>query len=194
MKFVSLALLVGLAAAAVPAPSVATPKGGRSHARAAASPRRAATRSSPVRTSPKTPAAVQNVRPQDPGSLVRALQAGGYKAALGTDKAGDPMITSAVSGTTFQIFFYNCTVHKECATIQLHSGYDFDHALPLETINAWNSSQRFGRAYLDKENDPILEMDVDLDDGGVSPLLFIDNIEFWSSVLSNFEKHIGYRT
>jgi hypothetical protein len=139
------------------------------------------------------PAAAENVRPQDPGSLVRALQAGGYQAKLGTDKVGDPMITSAASGTTFQIFFYNCTAHKECATVQFHSGYDFNKPLPLETINAWNSSQRFGRAYLDKENDPILEMDVDLDDGGVTPLLFIDNMEFWTSILGKFEQHIGYR-
>jgi hypothetical protein len=175
MKFVSLALLAGLTAAAVPAPSAAAPP------------------SRPARPAPKTAAAVQNVRPQDPNSIVRALLAGGYAAKLGTDKVGDPMITSSASGTTFQIFFYNCTAHKECATIQFHSGYDFDKPLPLETINAWNSSQRFGRAYLDKENDPILEMDVDLDDGGVAPLLLIDNMEFWTSILGKFEQHIGYR-
>ncbi len=139
------------------------------------------------------PAQAQMVRAQDPGSVVRALQGGGYAARLGTDKVGDPMITSGVSGTNFQIFFYNCTNHLQCATVQFHSGYDLSDPVSLETINAWNSSQRFGRAYLDKENDPILEMDVDLDDGGVSSLLFIDNIEFWASILGRFEKHIGYR-
>ena len=133
------------------------------------------------------------VRAQDPQSLVRALQNGGYQAKLGVDRVGDPMITSGFSGTSFQIFFYNCTNHTQCATVQFHSGYDFDHPLPLETINEWNRSERFGRAYLDKESDPILEMDVDLDDGGLSPALFIDNIEFWTSVLGKFEKHIGYR-
>ena len=140
------------------------------------------------------PAAAENVRPQDPGSLVRALLAGGYAAKLGVDKVGDPMITSGVAGTTFQIFFYNCTAHKECATVQFHSGYHLTTPVSLEMINEYNRSQRFGRAYLDKENDPILEMDVDLDDGGVSSLLFIDNIEFWASVLGRFEKHIGYRS
>jgi hypothetical protein len=35
-------------------------------------------------------------------------------------------------------------------------------------------------------------MDVDLDDGGLSPDLFVDNLEFWTSVLPKFEKHIGY--
>ena len=139
------------------------------------------------------PAGAQMVRAQDPQSLVEAMQAAGYAAKLGTDKVGDPMITSGFGGTTFQIFFYNCTNHRECATVQFHSGYDLTTTLPLETINAWNQSQRFGRAYLDKENDPILEMDVDLDDGGVPPLLFIDNVEFWTSVLGKFEKHIGYR-
>jgi hypothetical protein len=140
------------------------------------------------------PAQAEMVRAQDPESVVRALQQGGYAAKLGVDKVGDPMVTSGVSGTSFQIFFYNCTDHKECATVQFHSGYDLTKSVGLDRINEWNSSQRFGRAYLDKESDPILEMDVDLDDGGLSPLLFIDNIEFWASILGKFEQHIGYRT
>lgn len=139
------------------------------------------------------PAQAQMVRAQDPDSLVEALQDGGYAAQLGTDKVGDPMITSGAGGTTFQIFFYNCTDHRECATVTFHSGYDLTSGPSLEQINAWNRGKRFGRAYLDDENDPILEMDVDLDDGGVSRLLFIDNIEFWASVLGDFERHIGYR-
>jgi hypothetical protein len=139
------------------------------------------------------PAQAQMVRGQDPGSVVEALRGGGYAATLGTDKVGDPMVTSGVGGTTFQVFFYNCTDHRECATVTFHSGYDLNNTVSLEQINAWNRGKRFGRAYLDAENDPILEMDVDLDDGGVSPLLFIDNIEFWASVLGDFERHIGYR-
>jgi hypothetical protein len=139
------------------------------------------------------PAQAQMVRAQDPGTLVAALQGAGYAATLGTDKVGDPMITSGVGGTTFQIFFYNCTDNRDCATVQFHSGYDLTSAPGLDTINTWNRSQRFGRAYLDAEDDPILEMDLDLDDGGLSTLLFIDNVEFWTVVLANFERHIGYR-
>lgn len=140
------------------------------------------------------PAQAQMVRPQVPQSLVAALQAGGYAARLTTDRVGDPMIESASSGTKFQIYFYNCTDHSACATVQFHSGYDLTTAPTLDRINEWNRTKRFGRAYLDKEGDPILEMDVDLDDGGVSRALFIDNIEFWSSILSDFERFIGYRT
>lgn len=140
------------------------------------------------------PANAQMVRAQDPQSLVRALQGAGYAANLGTDRVGDPMITSGVSGTTFQIFFYNCTDNRNCATVQFHSGYDVRVPVDLPKLNEWNRTKRFARAFLDKENDPILEMDVDLDDGGLSPALFIDNIEFWASVLGDFERYIGYRS
>ena len=140
------------------------------------------------------PAQAQMVRPQNPQTLVAALQAGGYTATLGTDAVGDPKIDSAVSGTKFQIFFYNCTNHTACATVQFHSGYDLTTAPTLDRLNEWNRTKRFGRAFLDKEGDPILEMDVDLDDGGVSRALFIDNIEFWSSILGDFERFIGYRS
>lgn len=139
------------------------------------------------------PAQAQNVSAQKPESLAAALRDAGYAATIGTDKVGDPMITSGVSGTSFQILFYNCTDHVSCATVQFHTGYDLPAAPSLETINDWNRGQRFGRAYLDKDGDPILEMDIDLDDGGVSPLLFIDNMEFWTTLVAKFEKHIGYR-
>jgi len=136
--------------------------------------------------------AAEIVRAQDPESVVRAMQSAGYAAKLGTDKIGDPMITSGYSGTAFQILFYNCTNHRDCATVQFHVGFDLGKAPTLETMNEWNRTQRFGRAFLDKEQDPILEMDVDLDDGGLSHDLFVDNLEFWTSVMPKFEKHIGY--
>jgi hypothetical protein len=144
--------------------------------------------------SASAPAEAQMVRAQDPQSLVRAMKAHGYAAELSADKTGDPMIRSTLSGTNYQILFYNCTDHKECATVQFHVGYDLKTGPSLESINEWNRTQRFGHAHLDKENDPILEMDVDLDDGGLNEMLFIDNIEFWTNALNRFEKHIGFRT
>ena len=139
------------------------------------------------------PATTQMVRAQDPQSVVKAMQASGYAAELTTDPTGDPMIRSAAGGTKFQVLFYNCTDHKDCATVQFHVGYDLQTSPPFELLNEWNRTQRFGRAYLDKENDPIVEMDIDLDDGGLSTPLFADNLEFWTSVLGRFEKHVGYR-
>ena len=139
-----------------------------------------------------SPAAAQNVEAKDPPRLAEAMKAAGYAATLGTDQIGDPMISSAIGDTQFKVLFYNCTAHRDCATVQFHVGYTPAKKVSLDTINAWNSSQRFGRAYLDRVGDPILQMDVDLDDGGLSRALFVDNLEFWASVLGRFEKHIGF--
>lgn len=35
----------------------------------------------------------------------------------------------------------------------------------LETVNAWNQEKRLSRAYLDDDNDPTLEVDLDADAG-----------------------------
>ena len=137
------------------------------------------------------PAAAE-VRAQDPASVVAALQQAGYRAQLTTDDVDDPMIRSATGGTNFSVFFYNCTDHADCRTIQFHSGYSEPENATLETVNAWNRDNRFGRAYIDEYGAAHLDMDIDLDDGGISQELFEDNIEFWNEVLGRFEKSIGY--
>jgi hypothetical protein len=139
------------------------------------------------------PAQAELVRAQDPATVVAAMKAGGFTATLGKDAVGDPMITSNTGGTNFQVYFYNCTKNVDCATVQFHAGYDFDDPPSLTTIHDYNKDQRFAGAYLDKESDPVVEMDVDLDDGGMSQALFIDNLQFWQSVLGKFEEAIGYK-
>lgn len=138
------------------------------------------------------PANAQMVTAQDPQSIARAFRAAGYEATVGVDKIGDPKVSSSIGRTKFELLFYNCMNHMGCATVQFHAGYDLKLPISLAKINEWNRTQRFGRAYLDGENDPILQMDLDLDDGGMSAPLFADNLEFWNAVLVNFEKHIGF--
>jgi hypothetical protein len=138
------------------------------------------------------PASAQTVKGQDPQSVVKAMQAAGYAAKLTTDKAGDPLIESSSSGSSFQTFFYNCKDNKDCATVQFHASYQTKTAPTLQKLNEWNASQRFGRAYLNGSGYPAVEMDVDLDDGGMSSALFTDNLEFWIAIMAQFEKHIGW--
>lgn len=141
-----------------------------------------------------SPALAQQVTANDPQSVVRALAAAGYKAEVKKDSTGDPLILSASSGSKFGVFFYNCANNANCATVQFHAAFDMPagKAPSLDKLNLWNRSQRFGRAYLDKEGDPAIEMDIDLDKGGMSQALFLDNLEFWVSVMAQFEKEIGW--
>jgi Putative bacterial sensory transduction regulator len=137
-----------------------------------------------------TTAQAQTVSAQNPQSIVSALQNAGYKAELTKDGTGDPLIRSSSSGSSFAIFFFGCTKNVDCRTVQFFAGYS-DKKPTLAQMNDWNSKKRFGRAYLSDTGAARVEMDVDLDDGGMSAKLFEDNLEFWVVIMSDFEKHIG---
>jgi len=132
----------------------------------------------------------QMVRAQDPGSVARTLQGMGYKAEMTKDDSGDPLIKSSSGGSNFAIFFFGCTKNADCRTVQFFAGYT-DRKPTLARINEWNMNKRFGRAYISSSGAARVEMDVDLDDGGISPKLFEDNVEFWVLLMGQFEKHIA---
>jgi Putative bacterial sensory transduction regulator len=135
-------------------------------------------------------AQAQMVRASDPQSVVAALQSGGYKAELGKDSTGDPRIRSAASGSNFVVTFYGCKDNRDCKTVTFYAGWTGTNT-SLNQINEWNKVKRFSRAYIDKDGDPVMEFDIDLDDGGMSQPLFIDNVQFWEVAIAAFKKHIG---
>jgi Putative bacterial sensory transduction regulator len=135
-------------------------------------------------------ATAQMVRAQDPQSVANALQNAGYKAELTKDPTGDPLVKSSSSGSSYEIYFYNCTKNAECRTIQFSSAYSRDTTPTAAHMNEWNSTNRFARAYVTPKGIARVEMDVDLDDGGMSKLLFEDNLEYWVMLMAGFEKHL----
>lgn len=133
----------------------------------------------------------QMVQAKDPSSISRVLQKMGYKAEMSKDETGDPMIKSASSGSSFSVLFYGCKENRDCARIQFSSSYTDYKNTTIEALNAWNAKNYFGRAYRTDKGNARLEMDLDLDDGGMSGPLFEDNIEWWVTIMANFEKHIA---
>lgn len=128
---------------------------------------------------------------QNPDSVVKALQKAGFRAELNKDSAGDPMIESAASGTNFAVLFYGCTEHRNCGRIQFVVTFTGYKNTSLEALNEWNAKNYFGRSYRTDKGAARLEMDLDLDDGGISAALFEDNVEWWTTIMANFEKHIN---
>lgn len=137
------------------------------------------------------PAAAQTVQATQPETIIRALQDAGYRATLSKDNDGDPLIKSGAAGVDFSVLFYNCTANKDCKTVQFYAGF-VKKGLTLETMNQWNASHRFARAYIGDDKDPRIEMDLDLDDGGISAALFKANIATWESLLGDFQKAIDF--
>ena len=135
-----------------------------------------------------TPVAAEQVV-ADHQKLVALLQAKGYKAELikGTDA---DYVRTADSGVPVTIFFFNCAKGKTgCTTIQFYTGFT-DVKATLERINDWNKSQRWARAYVDKDGDPVMEMDVDMDFGGLSKELFYDNLGTFIALIPRFRDHL----
>ncbi len=137
------------------------------------------------------PAAAQNVDATRPETIVAALREAGYRAVLDKDNSGDPMVKSGAAGVDFSVYFYNCTATKACKTVQFHAGF-VKKGVTLDTINTWNATHRFARAYLDDEKDPRIEMDVDLDHGGLPTKLFQANLATWDSLVGEFQKTIDF--
>lgn len=148
------------------------------------------------------PAAAQNAAALQPQSLITAadpsriasqMQTLGYPAELTTDGTGDPMINSSLTGrgrtVNFQVFFYGCTNGADCTAIQFSAGWTTS-GTDIGIVSDWNRTMRFGRAYLDDVNDPIIAMDIALE-GGMSAALFASNLAIWKDILPEFAAKVG---
>lgn len=121
-----------------------------------------------------------------PAEIELRLKAAGMDAVEQTDGAGDPALAASWNDENFIVFFYGCSGHRDCRSIQFHyvgaDGTPFD----ADAANTWNSIVMFGRASLDKSGRPTLDMDVDLDGEGAPPSLFADEIDKWKMLLDGF--------
>jgi hypothetical protein len=87
------------------------------------------------------------------------------------------------------IFFYSCEQGR-CRSFKYASGFRMKKKPSLAAVNAWNRERRFARAFLDDEQDPHLQMDVDLD-GGVTRAHLVETLSTWRAVLTLFAERIA---
>jgi hypothetical protein len=69
--------------------------------------------------------------------------------------------------------------------VQFYAGFQ-KHKLDMEKVNLWNREKRFVRGYIDKDGDAVLEMDVNVEPGGLSRQLFVDYLDIWSSLIGQY--------
>ena len=112
-------------------------------------------------------------------------------AELEKDSTGDPMVSGTIGPTQYAVFFYGCTDGADCTTIQFMSSYVNTGSVDSELINTWNAEKRFGKAFLDDEGDPVIEMNVNLW-SGVSENNLNDTFDWWRVVIESFEEYIGF--
>lgn len=138
-----------------------------------------------------SPVLAESVDATDPEKLASLIRDLGYRATIEQDDVGDPMIRSSAGGIEFLIYFYGCDGGERCRTVLFQVAYDLESGTTADVVENWNENMLFGRAYLDEESDPWLEMPVNLF-GGVTSENFVDTFDWWETVLDDFESHIGF--
>lgn len=120
----------------------------------------------------------------------------GYDVKLEKDDSGDPYLVSTKGDTSFVVIFYGCDKNKDalkrvCGDVQFRSSYEAPEAASLNRMNKWNTDFRFGKAYVDDDGDPTIEMVLNMS-GGVTTSYIRNILKWWGIVVRDFEKHIGW--
>lgn len=122
----------------------------------------------------------------DPARVLSAVQDAGYKAKLGKDSGGDPMIESSASGYNFDIFFYGCKAAASCTSLQFRATFSQDGANTIALANKWNLAKRFGQAAVDDKG--VFRISYDFSTaGGVNTKNFADVVDWWATMLGELK-------
>jgi len=128
---------------------------------------------------------------QDPKALVELLQKLGYKAVLSKDSEGYPYISSKLSYSNYDIYFYGCEGETRCTHLEFIASWQMNSPVPVATANKWNNSKIFGKASVLDDGAARLTLAYNLD-GGVSESNFEDTLDWWRIALTEWEKEIGF--
>jgi Putative bacterial sensory transduction regulator len=109
--------------------------------------------------------------------IVRELKALGHASTVDTDSSGDPRVNMSIDGYEWSIYFYDCASgpldDRKCVSYQFYSGYTLQQAAAQDTINKWNTDQRYAKAYTyvqrDGSHSARIEIDVRSADTGADP-------------------------
>ena len=126
----------------------------------------------------------------DPEVIALLMEDAGLNARRSTAEDGAPMLQSNIDGIEFYVYFYDCA--KVCGALQFAAGFDLDEAMPMEMANLWNRDRRFGKVYLDRTGDPFVEMDIGLAGEGIGRDNFLDALDTWRVILSEFRDFIDW--
>lgn len=134
-------------------------------------------------------------RPLPPGGITRQeaadwLSGKGYPASVHPDSNGLSIITSKISGVTFDIYFFGCEQDR-CKGIQYAAGWSGVSAASIAKVNSWNTEYRYLRTYSRNGDVIFAEYDVDISPGGAWELLD-KSLERFGEMLPEFKAYMGF--
>lgn len=134
-----------------------------------------------------TPVLARNVT-ADVDQIAKVMTAAGHSLEV-KNNDGERFIMADGSGYKYAILPYGCDDKgKACKSVQFFIAFNPDKSPTLEAMNEYSRDHRWGRVYLDKDGDPALEFDLDLEQGGMTEELFLDNVAYWEAILESYAK------
>lgn len=111
--------------------------------------------------------------------LVEILKDDGYRVV---EISEERVITIRVDGSTYVLFVYDDD------DLQLYFGVT-GYTLDSDDMNTWNRTKRLSRAYIDDENDPVLEADL-LANAGYTKEQFLEWFEVFNYSAREFQQFL----
>ena len=90
-------------------------------------------------------------------------------------------------GVKVGLYLFDCKAGR-CGSVQFAVGWATHGRFDTTQMNRWNRDKRWCRGYFDAENDPWLEMDVDLTPGGTYELLNDDFATYKNACIGPFKQ------
>ena len=110
-----------------------------------------------------------------------------------TTTPGDQIVSTVTDGVDVDIYLYQCAGEgdaRRCKSIQYATGWAPQAGLTVEKANAWNSSNRYIKAYLTPKGSLYGEYDLDVSPGGTFEMLD-DSLDNWRGMLTEFKQFFG---
>lgn len=131
-----------------------------------------------------TPASAAKLVTADIGQVLQILQKDGHKAEIKTYESEAYLSVKDADSYSYKIFFYGCNDKgSQCTSIQFYASFDPAKLPTLDAMNSYNREHRFGRAYIDKDNYPAIEWDINMA-GGISEAVFLDDLALWDAMMN----------
>ncbi|WP_197411882.1 YbjN domain-containing protein [Sphingopyxis sp. H050] len=125
--------------------------------------------------------------------IAAIMRADKFPVEIKVDNEGLPFIQSERDERPFRVYLYDCddgVRMGECLSIQFVGAFTLKRPFPPERMNEWNRKYRFGRGYVDTDLDPVIEMDVNMAQGGVSAAWFKDTFGLWLDIFQMFDEFV----
>jgi len=122
-----------------------------------------------------------------PEAVVDILKGFGSARLDANQTTGNPQISGRSDGKAYEVFFYGCKDKKDCGSIQFWAYWD--GTPELSKVNEWNKNTRYGKVYLDQDEDLVLEFDINLL-YGVHPKTVEDSADVWVRLMTKVQNEI----